>query len=196
MRVNKKNMMTDDIKLEQLTAPKDVTANNGALLMKKIAEDAPLDGLDVDGEELVNKAKFFLVAQARNELNRVIKLTNFLDTLEARFMDTVTAKLDESPHNLQLITGAMEVITASLEHSNQLITQILKDEKLSSVIINTTNIITPDCASATIIDMDSRDAVRNWASSALARFSNLESTNEDVVDVDVKKESDACESKT
>ena len=59
-----------------------------------------------------------------------------------------------------------------------------------------TNIITPDGTSATIIDMDSRDAVRNWASSALARFSNLESTNEDVVDVDVKKESDTCESKT
>ena len=189
-------MMTDDIKLEQLTAPKDITMNNGALLMKRIAEDAPLDGLGVDSEKLVNDAKLFLVAQARNELNRVIKLTNFLDTLEAKFMDTVTAKLDESPHNLQLITGAMEVITASLEHSNQLITQILKDEKLSSVIINTTNIITPDGTSATIIDMDSRDAVRNWASSALARFGNLESTDEDVVDIDVKKESDTCESKT
>ena len=176
-------MSDKDIKLEPLTPPSDVTANNSALLMKKLADDASLDGMDVDGDKLLNKAKLFLVAQACNELNRVIKMTNFLDSLEEKFIDTVNMKLDESPHNLQLITYAMETITESLNRSNQLITQILKDEKLSSVIINTTNIITPDGSSATVMSMDSRDNVRNWASSTLAQLRSAEMSKSDVIDV-------------
>ena len=180
----------NDLTLEPLTPPKDVMSNS-ALLMKKLAEDAPLDGMDVDGDKLVNRAKIFLVAQACNELNRVIKLTNFLDTLEEKFIDAVTEKIEESPHNLQLLTYAMETITESLNRSNQLITQILKDDKLSSIIINTTNIITPDGSSATVMSMDSRDTVRNWASSMLAQLRNVDnntttntsnlSNNEEVV---------------
>ena len=188
----------DEITLEPLSPPKDVMSNS-ALLMKKLAEDAPLDGMDVDGDKLVNKAKIFLVAQACNELNRVIKLTNFLDTLEEKFIDAVSEKIEESPHNLQLLTYAMETITESLNRSNQLITQILKDEKLSSVIINTTNIITPDGSSATVMSMDSRDTVRNWASSVLAQLravetasSETEEENEsnDIIDVNVTEETE------
>ena len=156
----------DDIILEPLSPPKDV-ATNSALLMKKLAEDAPLDGIDLDGDKLVNKAKLFIIAQACNELNRVIKLTNFLDTLEEKFIDAVTFKIEESPHNLQLLTYAMETITESLNRSNQLITQILKDEKLSSVIINTTNIITPDGSSATV--MPSRTATPGASSTPPSR---------------------------
>lgn len=167
---------------EPLTPPSDVSSN-ASILMKKLADDAPLDGMDIDGDKLLNKAKLFLVAQACNELNRVIKMTNFLDTLEEKFIDTVSDKLDESPHNLQLITYAMETITESLNRSNQLITQILKDEKLSSVIINTTNIITQDGSSATVMSMDSRDTVRNWASSTLAQLRNSEKLKSDVVDI-------------
>lgn len=155
--------------------------------------------MDVDGDKLVNKAKIFLVAQACNELNRVIKLTNFLDTLEEKFIDAVTEKIEESPHNLQLLTYAMETITESLNRSNQLITQILKDEKLSSVIINTTNIITPDGSSATVMSMDSRDTVRNWASSMLAQLRNVEdnpvnnaaeSTEPEIIDANVVEDSE------
>lgn len=186
----------DDIILEPLSPPKDV-ATNSALLMKKLAEDAPLDGIDLDGDKLVNKAKLFIIAQACNELNRVIKLTNFLDTLEEKFIDAVTFKIEESPHNLQLLTYAMETITESLNRSNQLITQILKDEKLSSVIINTTNIITPDGSSATVMSMDSRDTVRNWASSVLAQLRNVESketidnaNNTDVIDASIVEDTE------
>lgn len=188
----------DEITLEPLSPPKDVMSNS-ALLMKKLAEDAPLDGMDVDGDKLVNKAKIFLVAQACNELNRVIKLTNFLDTLEEKFIDAVSEKIEESPHNLQLLTYAMETITESLNRSNQLITQILKDEKLSSVIINTTNIITPDGSSATVMSMDSRDTVRNWASSVLAQLRAVETTSSetveenksnDIIDVNVMEETE------
>lgn len=181
--------------LQPLVPPSDISSNS-AVLMKRLAEDSSLDGLNVDGDKLVNKAKLFVIAQACKELNRVVKMTDFLDTLEERFIDTVNTKLEESPHNLQLITYAMETITESLNRSNQLITQILKDEKLSSVIINTTNIITPDGSSATVMSMDSRDTVRNWASSTLAQLRKVEESGgetapESVEIIEVEEESDS-----
>lgn len=160
-----------DAMFQPLTSPKDA-APESAVLMKRLADNDSLDGLNVDGDKLLNRTKLFLVAQACNELNRVIKMTNLLDNLESKFIDAINTKLDESPTNLQLITFAMQTITESLNRSNAIITQVLKDEKLSSIIINTTNIITPDGSSATIMDMNSRDAIRNMASCLLAELHN------------------------
>lgn len=179
----------ENIELEPLTSPEDVTSNS-ALLMKKIADDAPLDGMNVNGDKLLNKTKMFLIAQACNELNRVIKMTNLLETIEAKFIDAISEKLDENPHNLQLITFAMETISNSLARSNQLITQVLKDDKLSAIIINTNNIITPDGSTATVLSMDSRDAIRNWASSTFDMLRNMENNPDDIPNtaIDVPEE--------
>lgn len=179
----------ENIELEPLTSPEDV-ASNSALLMKKIADDAPLDGMNVNGDKLLNKTKMFLIAQACNELNRVIKMTNLLETIEAKFIDAISEKLDENPHNLQLITFAMETISNSLARSNQLITQVLKDDKLSAIIINTNNIITPDGSTATVLSMDSRDAIRNWASSTFDMLRNMENNPDDIPNttIDVPEE--------
>ena len=68
----------------------------------------------------------------------------------------------------------METITESLNRSNALITQVLKDDKLSSIIINTTNIITPEGKSSTLMSVDSRDAIRNAASFFLAQLQHLD----------------------
>ena len=173
---------------EPLSTPKDAKADN-ALLMKKVAEGASLDGLGVNGDELIDRTKLFLVTQACNELNRVIRMTEFLDKLENKFMEVVNDKLEQSPENLQLITYAMETITESLNRSNQIITQVIKDEKLSSIIINTTNVITADGNSSTIMDINSRDTVRNMASSLLAELSRAVESNGDIVDVDIEEES-------
>lgn len=182
-------MDLQDIQLEQLTPPEEVTSNS-ALLMKKIADDAPLDGMNVDGDKLLNKTKMFLIAQACNELNRVIKMTNLLESIEAKFIDAISEKLDENPQNLQLITFAMETISNSLARSNQLITQVLKDDKLSAIIINTNNIVTPDGSTATVLSMDSRDAIRNWASSTFDMLRNMENNSNSVPDtaIDVPEE--------
>ena len=48
--------LTPSDTIEPLTPPDDVVGNN-ALLMKKIADGASLDGLNVDGEDLVKQAK-------------------------------------------------------------------------------------------------------------------------------------------
>lgn len=174
---------------EPLSTPKDALSDN-ALLMKKVAEGAPLDKLEVNGDELLSRTKLFLVTQACNELNRVIKMTEFLDNLESKFMDVVNAKLEQTPENLQLISYAMETITNSLARSNNIITQVLKDDKLSSIIINTTNVITADGNSSTIMDMNSRDAVRNMASSLLDELSRVVADSGDVIDVDIEESGD------
>lgn len=165
-----------DSVFQPLTPPSNA-APESSVLMKRLADNDSLEGLNVDGDALLMRTKLFLVAQACNELNRVIKMTNLLDTLESKFIEAINTRLDESPTNLQLITYAMETITESLNRSNSIITQVLKDEKLSSIIINTTNIITPDGSSATIMDMNSRDAIRNMASCLLAELRN---TSDDV----------------
>lgn len=162
--------------------PPSNAASDDSVLMKTLAENGTLDGLNVDGNKLLERTKLFLVAQACNELNRVIKMTNMLDDLEQRFMANINDKLAESPQNLQLITAAMEMVCKSLERSNALIVQVLKDEKLSSIVINTTNIITSNGNSATIMDVNSRDAVRNMASSLLARLQHT-APDADIVDV-------------
>ena len=160
------------IKFKPLTSPENV-ANNSSLLMKRLADNASLDGIEADGDKLLNKTKLFLVAQAHNELNRVIKMTNLLDKIEAKFIDAIEDRIEQTPDNLQLLTYAMETISNSLTRSNQIITQVLKDDKLAAIVLNTTNIITPDGNSATIIDADSRDEVRNLAASLLEQLSKM-----------------------
>lgn len=164
------------VKFEPLTSPENVV-NNSSLLMKRLADNASLDGIEADGGKLLDRTKLFVIAQAHNELNRVIKMTNLLDKIEAKFIDAIEDRIEQTPDNLQLLTYAMETISNSLTRSNQIITQVLKDDKLAAIVLNTTNIITPDGNSATILSMDSRDAIRNWASSTFDMLKNLEASS-------------------
>ena len=167
--------------------------NDERTLLKMLAAGDDNAVRSVDGEKLIDTTKLFLIAQAKSELTRIIRNTDFLDRLEQKFMDAVDSRLEDNPDNLQLISASMEVVVNSLKRSNEIVTQVLKDDKLSSIIINTTNIITPDGSSATIIDADSRDSVRNMASSLLAQLQNAynesEKSDSDVVEVEVSDES-------
>lgn len=153
--------------------PQIQSSQSGRSLMQLLATDEDLDGIKLDGDKLIDKTKLFIIAQAKNELNRVIKMTDFLDKLEEKFVLAVDQRLEQNPDNLQLISSAMEVVTESLSRSNVLISQVLKDDKLTSLIINTTNIITSDGKSSVVIDADSRDAVRNMASSLISQLTSL-----------------------
>ena len=147
-------------------------------IMKQIANNEPLETIDVDGEALLNRTKLFLVARAYNSLNRIIMLTDFLEKLENRFMEAVTTKLDENQDNIGMISLAMETISTLLKDANETVTQVLKDDKLQQVVINTATIITPDGNTATIIDADSRDEVRKLAGSLLQQLKNLDAEND------------------
>jgi hypothetical protein len=81
----------------------------------------------------------------------------------------------------------METISKLLQDANNTVMQVLKDEKLNQIVINTTNIITPDGNSATVIDADSRDSVRNAAASLLSQIMKM-TEESDVVDVEAVEE--------
>lgn len=143
-------------------------------IMKQLASDDPNSIVDVDANKLLDRTKLFLVARARNNLNRIIKLTDFLERLEDKFIESVNTILDNDPIQLQLMVMSMETVSKLLQDANETVVQVLKDEKLQQIVINTTNIITAEGSSATVIDPDSRDSIRNLASSLLAQLSNVQ----------------------
>ena len=153
-------------------------------MMKQLADNDPDLLVNIDGERLVARTKLFVVAQARNNLNRIIKLTNFLEKLEDKFIDAVNNRLENEPESISMISMAMETISRCLADANETVTQVLKDDRLQNIVINTTNIITPDGSSARVIDADSRDAVRNLAGSLLSQLSKIADEQEQIVDVE------------
>ena len=57
-------------------------ANSSMTMMKQLASNDDTVPVEINGEKLVEKTKMFLVAQARNSLNRIIKLTAFMESLK------------------------------------------------------------------------------------------------------------------
>lgn len=152
-------------------------SSSAVVMMKQLADNTPDVPMDINGDELIDRTKLFVVAYARNQLNRIIKLTNFLERLEDKFINAVSERIESEPESLTMISMAMETISKCLEDANSVVFQVLKDDRLQNIIINTTNIITPDGNSATIIDPDSRDEVRNLAESLLAQLSKISEEN-------------------
>ena len=142
-------------------------------MMKQLADNDPDALVNINGEQLVARTKLFVIAQARNNLNRIIKLTTFLEKLENKFIDAVNNRLENEPESISMISLAMETISKCLADANETVSQVLKDERLQNIVINTTNIITPDGSSASVIDADSRDAIRNLAGSLLSQLSQI-----------------------
>lgn len=156
-------------------------------MMKQLANNDENAQIEISSDFLLDRTKLFLVAQARNSLNRIIKLTSFLEKLEDKFIEAVAGRLDDEPDNVTMIALSMETISKLLQDANNTVLQIVKDEKLQQIVINTTNIITPDGNSATVIDADSRDAVRHMASCLLSQFSKLANESTDEIEVNVEE---------
>ena len=153
----------------------DAQSSNYAL-MKLLADNDSTSPIEVDSNEMMNKTKMFLVVFARNQLNRIIYLTNFLERLESKFIESVDEVLDteqDAIRKIAMISQAMETLSKCVDNANSTVFQVLKDDKFNNITINTTNIITPDGNSATIIDADSRDEVRNLAASLLEQLSKM-----------------------
>ena len=139
-------------------------------MMEQLADNSHELFVDVNGDELTKRTKLFMIAHARQQLKRIIKLTKFLEKLENKFIDAVNNRLENEPDSISMLSLSMETVTKCIETANSEVFQILKDERLQNIVINTTNIITPDGNSSTIIDPDSRDAVRDLASSLLEQL--------------------------
>ena len=146
-------MLTNPTERLELVDPESQTES----LMMQLAGNTKLPAINIDGGELLDRSKLFLIAEAKNSLIRIIKLTRFLETLEDKFIEAVTESIEQDSSDIQLISASMEIIGKLVDKANEFVMQVLKDDKLQQIIINTTTVITPDGKSATIIDADSRD---------------------------------------
>lgn len=120
-----------------------------------------------------NQAKMFLVAQAKNEMQRIIKLTKFLDVVEEKFMDTAQLLMNEYPDNLAIVQDTLDTIMKCLNRSNDLIMAIVKDDKLNSFVFK------DDAADIVYEYKDitpaSKETIRAFASNMLDRLHKLNS---------------------
>ena len=163
-----------DTNLNDLVA----TETSYSAIMTSVA-NSTIREMDIgSAEQAKNQISMFLVAQAKNELYRIIKLTSFLDEVEARYIDTATELMQQYPDNLTLVQNVLETIEKSINRSNELLTQILKDDKLNTYAFNF-NISTEESNNNFYknLDKSSRDDIRNFASAMLERIS----TNSDTI---------------
>lgn len=127
----------------------------------------------LEGKNVENQAKLFLAAQARHELERIIKLTEFLDNIEQKFLTAINTKIIEQPDNINLLMTSMDIITQSLKRSNELVNNVLNNNGLQALVVNTVNLI-PGAEDTSIISRKSRDAIRAVATNLIEQLQQEE----------------------
>lgn len=148
------------------------TENAYTGIMSVIASGAMDKSILNDAFTETNQAKMFLVAQAKNEMRRIVKLTTFLDSVEDRFMETANLLMQEYPDNLEIVQSTIETLMKCINRSNDLITAIVKDDKLNSFVFQNNDVeIFEDYKDIT---PESKDKIRTFASTMIDRLSQLE----------------------
>lgn len=158
---------------------KPINSNLALDTMSLIANCEDLTSNTIETSDVsLNKFKLFLVAQAKNELRRIVKLTTFLDQVEDNFVSTATDLMQEYPDNLDLISETMKTLMACINRSNDLISAVMSDDKLNSFVFN---INTGDMQNNKFgLDIDSRTRVRATANNLLTMLTaKAESPTED-----------------
>jgi len=106
--------------------------------------------------------KVFLLSLARNELLRVIRLTDTLNELEKAFIEEAIKNKDEL--NLGVMSDIMKAIATSLNRSTELIYKVMNDESIRLIIDNSTNIFNAPGSQVVVLeDSASREKVKKLA---------------------------------
>ena len=75
-------------------------------------------------ENLVSFIDIYLIANAKSELNRILKYMRLLEQVEEKYIDKVMRESDDYP--LTLMHDILGFITSSIDRSNAIITSIIK----------------------------------------------------------------------
>lgn len=149
-----------------------MTNDNLAMMTTIASNGQTLDDIkNLTSDKVTDQLKVFLIAQARNELSRVVKLTKFLDKLESQFISKATGLMDSDDLSLKQYSDIISITTSLLSRSNTIISEVLKDDSLM-MILNTTiyssNEGTQQAAVAgSLKDAQSRERVRSVISAFL-----------------------------
>ena len=149
---------------------------SGMSLMTRLSTDTYSDA-DVKlltSDKTHDQLSVFLLAQAKNELERVVRLTKLLDKLEDSFIQEVEGRIQNQDMTLKMYSELMATIVQILDHSNEIISRVIKDDKLSMIISTTISADNkPETREASIIsqlkDPQSRERVRTIVEQVIAR---------------------------
>lgn len=139
---------------------------------------------DVVGNKIVSQdvvdttrdqLKVFLVAQARRELTRVIKLTETLDKIQDKYQDKVLEYMDNHDDDtaINYLPVMIETITKCLENSYNIINRVVGNEKIMTFQVVQNNIEVGSMNSTVIgnlEDASSREKVRKAVEQILANL--------------------------
>lgn len=153
-------------------------------------------------DNTIDNMRSFLLIYTRNQLSRVIKLTDALNKAE----DKLIASIDTvKPQNVRTIINIVNTIQYSLNNSIDLIKQITSDENYLQIIVNNTKLISANISQnihqdtiSKIHDKDSRERVRNAIDDILYQLDKLDSNTDNIssdsnittIDAEVSKPND------
>lgn len=106
----------------------------------KTVTDAIDNIIKCTNKELVKNIDVYLLAQLRNELVRISKYNDLLESLEEKFYNKIMLEGDEYP--ISVLQAAMEYLTTSLDRSDRIIAKITNTNPVVSdkVSVNNTTI--------------------------------------------------------
>lgn len=142
--------------VEEIT--KVIPENKNKLSMEQLLDD-DLEITEADVRELKatqNKLKVGMLLQAKNSLNRVLKLSNTLDKLYDKLLERIDNSLDTTDTASLMYTT--EYISKALNETNQFIVSLISNEKIQNFfIIDNSTVIN---ASNDRKDINSRERIR------------------------------------
>lgn len=130
-----------------------------------------------------NQIRLFILASAKRELERVVKLTDLLDEMQDKYIESVRTVMGNADMNQAafMLPQVLDTIMKCIDRSNKAISQIAGDEKLMNLlyidtktIMKNEDVVERSSRGAAILDTPlARDKVR----SAIEIISKLTSEN-------------------
>lgn len=152
------------------------------LSLESVANNLPVEQAEIDIAR--SQVQVFLIAQAKRELKRVIKLTDTLDKLQDKYQDKVLEYIEENDGEeiLECLPDFISVIAGCLARSENIIKQISSNDKIfNNLYLNMPTQVNNNAESISnefnLEDARSRNKVREAVATVLAM---IESESKDL----------------
>lgn len=150
--------------------------NSNSLSLENIANG--INPTDKELSDTKSQMRMFLIAQAKRELMRVVKLTEVLDKLQDVYGAKVMEYLEgDTGDELKYIPIFMDTIMKCLDRSNDIIRRISSDDKLFNIVYADFSTNVSNVTNSNIGDVLSRRKVREAVDSMINALDFKEATD-------------------
>lgn len=114
-------------------------AVDSALLLQIATSDDPkLIVDDLMAKDIPTQVRAFMLLKARNELLRIIRVSETLRKLEDTYMERVLA--DQDGMDVKSLAKSIETMANSLQRSMDMVNSVINDKELKLVVEQTSNV--------------------------------------------------------